>query len=1704
MSDQSQTSHSAYVPPLGAADAVNYQITSADDLGAGGAKTKFRANLESIRVLRQIEADERWASVSEKRALVLYVGWGGIPQAFRRPDGTVTEGWQSEVETLEALLTPAELDAARRSTQDSHYTPAVVVEAIYKALERFGFSGGKVLEPAAGTGHFIGMCPDYLRPAMRWTAVELDPITARIAGALYPDVKVINRALQEVNVPVASYDLATGNPPFSSTVIHDADHPDLAGFTLHNFMFAKSLKALVPGGLLAMVVSSSLMDKASGVERRWLARRAHLLGAIRLPQDAFKATAGTNVTTDIVFLKKLLPGEQAQPQVWQELDEVADVLGGDPIDINTYFVANPHMMLGSMGRVGSMYRADAPALIGDDTSPLADQLDAAIDCLPEGVAQPAVSRMDKVVLFPPIPDGVPVFGHYMADDGSIWLRQADVLDEAFATVVNVSSRSLSRLTALIHLRTALRCLLSAEQEDAAPVDLANYRVQLNQLYDSFVGSYGFLNSPANVSIFRDDSDAFLVRALEVDYQRINREEAERQGHVLPKGRSTFETCTKAPIMRDRVMHPTITPRAESAADALAVSLNTTAAVNIPLMAELIGKDESAVIDELGDRVYQTPRGNWVTTDVYLSGNVKEALEHARIAAAGNPDYRRNVEALEAVQPADLLPGDIHVGLGAPWVPASVYEAFAREVLALTSISVTLVEALQKFVVSAYGSGPSRLGTAEVTANEVFCKSINRDPITITKPGPEDTRVIDPVATDAARMASELMAEAFADWVWNDADRRESLSRIYNDRFNTDVPRRYDGSFLTFPGKVANSIIELRPTQVNAAWRMIQEGTVLLDHALGAGKTWTAIAAIMESRRMGLIRKALISVPNHLVDQWSCDVLRLYPSAKLLAVTADDFSKERRKLLFARIATADWDIVVIAHSQVTRIEVPSSFLRQYLEEKIAEYQHACDVLKQCRGDGRSVKQAANARDKLKERLKRVLHGLRHDVDTASMEDMGFDCFCLDESQVAKNLPYSTRKRHVSGMGNPAGSLRAEDIFIKVRYLQTRAFRTSVYFLSGTPISNSLAEMQLLQRFLAYDLLKARGLHMFDLWAATFCEESISYELDATGRNIQPKTVLKRFRNVPEMMAIYTSFSDVLTLDDLKTIHQERTGTPWPVPKIMGGKPYNVVSPASDSLLAYIEGDIIPRMLAVSGERGQRPDPKDDNFLKITSDARKAALDMRLVWPDVADDALSKTNVAANNILAIHEAWAAVRGTQLVFCDLSTPKASREVERAHYLELIDKSEAGDELATSMLDKMGEDVRLALSSSFSVYDDLRAKLIAGGVAPHEIAFIHDARTDLQKRQLYAKVNRGEVRILMGSTFKMGAGMNVQSRLVVIHHLDCPWRPSDLSQREGRLIRQGNLFYAQAPDDFEVAIYRYANEKSYDSRLWQLIERKSMIIDQIRRSDNSLRVVDDIIGEAASAAEMKAAASGEPLLMEECELQLTLKRLNNLKRAHTNRMYDADMAIKRLHVNGGIDALYERSVTLAEAAEAHILANPRSPFVIMVGGKSYQKFSDGANRLAASIVDNLSSGYRRRSVALGLYRGAALTLSLLGNGAVVEINAGDIEFGEARVCLDDKGRLSASGMMARIDNVLADCLDWKSKAVSRRLRDQKLLADLQDLAKESFRQEGELEEVRNRLQWVTSELLRKSAAAHDARKVATVLPALSNEGLEELKLAA
>lgn len=1688
---------------------TNYHIPADLALGEGGAKAKFNGNLAAIKLLKQLEQEGRRATPEEQGVLARYVGWGGIPQAFANPStGKIAAGWEKQVQQLSEALTDEELIAARQSTQNAHYTSREVIGGVFDAVQRLGLTGGTVIEPSVGTGNFIGLTPDGLRGSLRWTAIELDSITGRIAGQLYPQAHVIaGKGFQEVSVPENHFDAAIGNPPFGQETLFDPAHPDLKGFSIHNFFFAKSLKSLRPGGVLAMVVSHSFLDKATSKQRKWIAKNARMLGAIRLPDTAFKANAGTEVTTDIVFLQKLHPGETADA-TWTEVGSVPDPAGGADIPLSRYFIEHPEMMLGTMTREGSMRYSGQPTLSERPGADLSEQLRQAVQHLPQNVMDaPRNIAPGETAPASDLAEDIPVYGHYVAADGKIHQRMPDVLDERVDRVVEVKGKDLERMRGLIGLRDGLKALMRAELTDATDSSMDRMRKELSAQYDEFQREFGYLNSQKNVSAFRDDADAFRLRALEVGYQRLSPEEAEAEGITMPKGRKTAEFAQKADILSRRVLKPSRSPKAATAQDALIVSLNTTGRVDVPRMAMMLGKDEQAVLDELGGKLFLDPDAGWTTDDAYLAGNVKAKLARAIAAAEQNPDFQRNVDALRGVQPADLSPADIAVGIGAPWVPGKDYSDFASEVLG-AQVSVSWNGVASKFSVGSRGSrGNQQYSTSRLSAAELFERAINHQPglvYDIVREGGNERRVINNEATTAANAKLDEIRDAFGDWIWKDQSRRERLAQFYNDNYNTDRQREFDGSFLTFPGMTDQ--ITLRPSQKNAIWRGVQEGRYLLDHVVGAGKTYTVIATAMTAKRMGLQRKPMVTVPNHLVEQWAADWLRLYPGANVLAVTKEDFAKDRRKLLFSRIATGDWDAVIIAHSQFTRVAVPVEFEQEYLQEQIAEYESALDAAKKDR-DGMTTKNLAKRRDSIKEKLKARMARTTRDTDTANLQEMGIDALYVDEAHEFKNLEFVTTKRNVSGLGNPAGSQKAADLFMKVRYIGRTYDGRGTFFATGTPVSNSLAEMFTMQRYLAESDLRARGIHTFDAWSNTFAVEESQFQIDSTGRGLKPKTVLTKFVNVAEMMAIYWRFADIVLQQDLNRIALETTGKPFPVPKVAGGRAQNVVVPAGPSLSRYIEDVIIPRTQAIAGEpvtyvengvtysrHVPKPDPSEDNMLKVTNDARLAALDVRLRMPEAPDDPGSKVNEATRRVVEKWKATKRKKGTQLVFCDLSTPKASQAAERAEFDALVSAAENGDEDAQAKLDKMSPDEVLAMETAgFSVYDDMRSKLIAAGIPASEIAFIHDAKTDLQKKALFNKVRTGAVRVLMGSTSKMGAGTNVQNKLVALHHLDAPWRPSDLEQREGRIIRQGNEFYAEDPDGFEVEIHRYATERTYDSRMWQLIEQKAAVVEQIRTADAATREIDDIGGQAANAAEMKAAATGNPLIIEQVELQDKAKRLGMLKRAHEGRVYDAERRLSSLRSDGGPDGRAERALADVKPEIDFIEAHPAprgEDFTITVKGKTFTEHGKGAPALAVALVDADEEMKRtaRQSVPVAQYRGMDISLA---KGRLLNMRVVEVAIPGVGV-LDDigppaniEGKVSGTGILTKIDNLARAVLSKPAGIESQRKAEHKAIAEWEVVAATPFKQAAELATTTERLREVTAQLSAKTPAADQPLQV-------------------
>lgn len=1498
----------------------------------------------------------RQATQEEQAILAKYVGWGGIPEAFKRTDGSATSGWAREVAELDDILQPEEYQAAASSTKNAHYTSPEIVSGMWQAMQRLGFTGGRVLEPSVGVGNFFGLMPSDVRAASALHGVELDRITSGIATQLYPEAKIARMGYQDYIIPDGYFDIAIGNPPFGADKLYDGRRKDLSGFSIHNYFFARSIDALRPGGVMAMVVTNRFMDGASDKARQYIADRADLLGAIRLPNDAFAKNAGTQVTTDIIFLRKRLPDEtpSAMNSSWLETVDFTDK-NGKVVPLNKYFVTHPENMLGEFGAFGSMYREGDSALIAREGQNTSQLLGEAIQRLPENVIKP-VETVKPESRASVVAENARV-GSVFLDGDNVMMRDSDELGESRATAVSFpNEKAKARVVGMIGVRDELAALRKLQLDPKAnDASIESARKRLNRAYDAFVKEHGYLNQDANKRLLRDDPTWPQLAALEDDFDKgLSATVAKKTGEEARQ-----PSAKKAAIFSRRTQSPYTAPTsAATAKDALVTSLAEKGRVDIEMMADLYGKEESQIIRELDDLIYSDPEKGWVTREEYLSGNVKTKLARARERAMTDAAFNRNVEALEAVQPKDIEAVDINVKPGATWLPADTMGAFA-DMIAETSGAKAFynpVSAKWSFPgLASSAAAQTRYGTDRADVRTILEAAASQKAIQIFDNHRDGTRTLNETETQLANDKVNAVKEAFGRWIWSDDARRQSLARIYNDQFNTDVPREYDGSHLTFPGKISDDIIRLRPHQANAVWRIVQGGTTLADHVVGAGKTFTLIAAAMELRRMGLARKPLFAVPNHLVGQWATDFVKLYPGAKVLAATKRDFEKENRKKLFARISTGDWDAVIVAHSSFGKVQVDPEHEAEFIREQINDLTSSIEAIREAEGQSsRNVKDAAKRRDALEERLKKLVDSENKD-DSLYWSELGVDALFVDEAHEFKNLAYSTSMRNVAGLGDASGSQRAMDMFMKVRHVLKATGGRNVVFATGTPISNTMAEMYTMQRYMDYDNLKAQGLSHFDAWARMFGEVVTDWELSPSGKYKMTARFAK-FVNMPELMQRYTSFADVINRDDINR-QLAAQGKKLPVPKMKGGKPTNIVvsrsgmqatyigEPTTDSngIEHYPQGSLVYRAehLPKKAEKGA------DNMLKIMSDARKVALDMRLIEPGAPDYEGSKTNEAARRIKEDYDKWSADRGAQLVFIDLSTPKNAKAAEAARIRDLVEKAEQGDEAAAEQLDKLSPDELAALGGEFSVYDDLKQKLVAQGIPENEIAFIHDAKTELQKEELFGKVRSGRIRVLLGSTSKMGAGMNVQDRLVALHHLDAPWRPSDLEQREGRIIRQGNKLYDRDPEGFEVGVYRYATKQTLDSRMWQTLEAKARFIEQVRKGNTTQREVEDIGGEAANAAEMKAASSGNPLILEEMTLRQRMRRLENERAG-----FDRDQFRIRDTIQQQQRKAQWMEKSLGELRQDVNLSVPEK-FSMTVNGQDLEKRKDAGEALLSVAAD-------------------------------------------------------------------------------------------------------------------------------------------------------
>lgn len=1565
---------------------------NADEIGKGGDKTKYRNNVAAIRLLKELETANRSATREEQAVLSKYVGWGGLPQAFERTDGSANKGWEKEVADLKALMTPEEYRAAQSSTKNAHYTSPEIVSGMWDAMRRLGFTGGRVIEPSVGVGNFFGLMPADVRAASALHGVELDHITSGIATQLYPEAKIARMGYQDYVIPDGYFDIAIGNPPFGADKLYDGRRKDLSGFNIHNYFFARSIDALRPGGVLGMVVTNRMLDSASDKARQYIADRADFLGAIRLPNNAFAKNAGTEVTTDIIFLRRRAEGEAPAGAQWMNTVDYTDK-EGRTVPLNEYFAANPDMMLGDFGAYGSMYREGEPALVAREGQNTAAELAKAIARLPENI----ITRVESVK--PETRATVAAenarVGSMFLDGDQVMIRRDDVMGESQGEAVSFpNEKARQRVTGMIGLRdhlADLRKLQLDPRADETRIEAA--RGRLNQVYDAFVKEFGPVNLDANKRLFRDDPTWPQISALEEGFDKgISAAVAKKTGEE-----ARAPSASKAAIFSKRTQSPYSPPTSASTAkDALVTALAERGHVDMAMMSELYGKSEDEIARELGDLIFSDPNKGWVTRDEYLSGNVKAKLAQARERAQTDPAYARNVEALEAVQPKDIEAVDISVKPGASWLPADTMAAFANHIAETTDAKAFYNPVTAKWSfpgLNASAAAAARFGTGRMDVKSIIEAAAAQKSLQVYDNHPDGSRTLNETETQLANDKANAVREEFGRWIWSEDGRRQTLARLYNDQFNTDVPRVYDGSHLTFPGKISDDIIRLRPHQGNAVWRIVQGGSTLTDHVVGAGKTFTLIAAAMELRRMGLARKPVFAVPNHLVGQWAADFVKLYPGANVLAATKKDFEKENRKRLFARIATGDWDAVIVAHSSFGKVQVDPQAEAEFIQEQIADLEASIEAIREAEGrSSRNVKDAAKRRDALQEKLKALLDTENKD-DSLYWNELGIDALFVDEAHEFKNLAYSTSMRNVAGLGDTKGSQKAMDMFMKVRQVLKATGGRNVVFATGTPISNTMAEMYTMQRYLDYDTLQAQGLSHFDAWARMFGEVVTDWELSPSGK-YKMNSRFAKFVNMPELMQRYTSFADVINRDDINR-QLAAQGKKLPVPKVAGGKPTNVVVQRSQDQADYIgepvkdadgnDTDQYPRGTLVwrSENLPKRPEKGADNMLKIMSDARKAALDMRLIDPRYPDHPHSKVNEAADRILGHYQKWHDDRGTQLVFIDLSTPKNAKAGEAARLRDLAERADNGDEDAIAALDKISPDELLALESEFSVYDDLKQKLIARGIPEAEVAFIHDAKTELQKEELFGKVRTGRIRVLLGSTAKMGAGMNVQDRLVALHHLDAPWRPSDLEQREGRIIRQGNKLYERDPEGFEVNIERYATKQTLDSRMWQTIEGKANFIEQVRKGNTGVREIEDVGGEAANAAEMKAASSGNPLILEEMTLRQRIRRLENERTGHDREQF---------RIRDSIQYQQKRAVyaerELADLRQDVKRAQP-AEFAMTIGNETFDKRKDAGEAILAVAANMEKNGIAEQDIGsygdftLHLYRLSAEQYEITVQGA-------------------------------------------------------------------------------------------------------------------------
>ena len=1565
-----------------ATDRHNFRITD-DAIGIGGAKEKFRNNMAAINLLHELEIENRLATPEEQEVLSRYVGWGGLSMAFDEHNAA----WAEEFKELYASLSPEEYRAAMESTLTAFYTPPVVIKAMYDVLDRLGFSQGNILEPSCGTGNFFGLLPESMQNS-KLHGVEIDSLTGRIAKQLYQKANIAIEGFEKTNLPDDHFDVVLGNVPFGEIRVNDSRY-NAQKFLIHDYFFAKALDKVRAGGVVMFITSKGTMDKASPEVRKYIAQRAELLGAIRLPDNTFKANAGTEVTSDILILQKRDRVMDIEPD-WVHLD--TDENG---VTMNRYFVEHPEMVLGEIKMENTRFGTFEPVCKARKDIPLSELLSNAVQRI-NGEIPELDNRVDEISdeqeLSVPADPNVRNFSFTLVD-GRVYFRENDRMQPA-----SVSMTAENRIKGLIQIRDCVRKLIEYQTDDYPEEMIRTEQENLNRLYDVYTAKYGLINSRGNYLAFASDESYFLLCSLEV---------LDDEGNFKRKA----DMFTKRTIKPHREV-----TSVETASEALALSIGEKARVDLPYMEQLAGKTQAELVQDLQGVIFKVPNCehvSYVAADEYLSGNVRNKLTVADLAAKNDPELAVNVEALEKVIPKDLSAAEISVRLGATWIPQEDIQRFVMELLTPSSYAAGRLKVRYTPIngdwfienkSSDMGNvkADSTYGTKRASAYRIIEDTLNL----------RDTRIFDYVydehgnkkavfnakETTAAQAKQEVIKQAFQDWIWKDPERRNRLVRYYNDTFNSVRPREYDGSHITFGG--ISPEITLRPHQVNAIAHILYGGNTLLAHKVGAGKTFEMVAAAQESKRLGLCQKSMFVVPNHLVGQWASEYLRLYPSANILVTTKRDFETGNRKKFCGRIATGDYDAVIIGHSQFEKIPMSIGRQREQLEKQLDDIEHGIDDVQASKGEQFTVKQLMKTRKAIKTKLEKLNDTKRKDT-VIDFEQLGVDRLFIDESHFYKNLYLYTKMRNIGGIAQTEAQ-KSSDLFMKCRYLDEITGNRGTVFATGTPVSNSMVELYSVQRYLQYDTLAQNGLQHFDSWASTFGETVTALELAPEGTNYRAKTRFAKFYNLPELMQMFREVADIQTADMLKL----------PVPKVN----YHNIKTKPSEMQTEMVASLAKRAEKV---RARLVEPNIDNMLKITNDGRKLALDQRMIDPMLPDDPDSKVNACVDNVYRIWEEHADTKATQLVFCDLSTPKND--------------------------------------GTFNVYDDMREKLIARGIPAEQIRFIHEATTDAQKKELFGKVRSGEVRVLFGSTPKMGAGTNVQDRLIAIHNLDCPWRPSDLEQRQGRIERQGNMFP-------EVEVYRYVTEQTFDAYLYQLVESKQKFISQIMTSKSPVRSAEDVDEVALSFAEVKMLATGDARFKEKMDLDIQVSKLRVLKQSYLSEHYDLEDRVLKYYPQTIKEyeeriAGYENDAALAEQ---HKPQGEDKFCPMTLKGMTYTEKADAGEMLLAICKDYPMSA----PTEIGSYRGFRMEIYYDTVNAHYCMNL----CGKAKHKVDLGA--DALGNLTRIENELSKLPARLEAAKTKKAETIVQLETAKEEIKKPFAFEDELKEKTERLNALNIEL--------------------------------